>query len=78
MKLTRRKAADLVDIFSSYQPDKEQVVSNYDSYEMARLSAKKLVEEMIDYLTVDGFKLEIEFWKGVLFEVELLKIKNNE
>ena len=74
----RRKAAELVDLFGSYQPCKEDVISDYDYHEMARRSALELAKQMLEYLTIDGFPLEIEYWKNVVKEIELLKIKTKQ
>lgn len=69
----RQKAAELVDRLSAFQPMNQDVKIPYDNFKASIKSALILVDEILEYLTADGFPLEIKFWESVKTELNQLK-----
>ena len=71
----KRKASDLVDRMSSFQPQNDCVnIPNikYDGFKMAVKCSMVIADEMLEYLTADGFPLEIKYWEEVRIELNAL------
>ena len=68
----RQKAAELVDKMVTFQPMNEDVKIEYDRHKASIRCALVIVDEMIEYLTEDGFPPEIEYWYKVREELNSL------